>query len=114
MPHSLPPADLDVINAKHASAREIALALGVPPMLLGIPGDTTFSNYQEANCNFWRTTVIPESVTPTLPGGRRGCGASAATSRVPAEKICRLRTSRPAGRVGQAHSWWRQPAASLE
>ena len=43
----------------HASAREIALALGVPPMLLGIPGDNTFSNYQEANRTFWRNTVIP-------------------------------------------------------
>ena len=58
-PLSLTPAELDFINAKHAAAREIALALGVPPMLLGIPGDNTFSNYQEANRTFWRTTVIP-------------------------------------------------------
>ena len=28
-------------------------------MLLGIPGDNTFSNYQEANKTFWRQTVIP-------------------------------------------------------
>ena len=28
-------------------------------MLLGIPGDNTFSNYQEANRTFWRNTVIP-------------------------------------------------------
>ena len=28
-------------------------------MLLGIPGDNTFSNYQEANRIFWRSTVIP-------------------------------------------------------
>lgn len=40
-------------------AREIALALGVPPMLLGIPGDNTYSNYQEAQRAFWRTTVLP-------------------------------------------------------
>lgn len=36
------------MEAKHAAAREIALALGVPPMLVGIPGDNTYSNYQEA------------------------------------------------------------------
>ncbi|MEM9360043.1 MAG: phage portal protein, partial [Pseudomonadota bacterium] len=42
-----------------AAAREIALALGVPPMLLGIPGDNTYSNYQEANRTFWRQTVLP-------------------------------------------------------
>ncbi len=32
---------------------------GVPPMLLGIPGDNTYSNYAEANRTFWRQTVLP-------------------------------------------------------
>ena len=50
---------MDFIEAKHAAAREIALALGVPPMLLGIPGDNTYSNYQEATRTFWRQTVLP-------------------------------------------------------
>ena len=27
--------------------------------LLGIPGDNTFSNYQEAQRPFWRSTVLP-------------------------------------------------------
>jgi hypothetical protein len=58
-PLSLSPKDMDFIEAKHAAAREIALALGVPPMLLGIPGDNTFSNYAEANRTFWRNTVVP-------------------------------------------------------
>ena len=56
---SLSPADMDFINAKNVSAREIALAFGVPPMLLGIPGDNTFSNYREANLAFWKQTVLP-------------------------------------------------------
>ena len=34
------------MQAKHGAAREIALAFGVPPMLLGIPGDNTYANYQ--------------------------------------------------------------------
>ena len=58
-PLSLSPKDMDFLEAKHSAAREIALAIGVPPMLLGIPGDNTFSNYQEANRTFWRQTVIP-------------------------------------------------------
>ena len=37
-PMSLTPKDMDFLEAKHAAAREIALAFGVPPMLLGIPG----------------------------------------------------------------------------
>jgi HK97 family phage portal protein len=56
---SLSPRDMDFIEAKHVAAREIALALGVPPMLLGIPGDNTYSNYQEATRSFWRSTVLP-------------------------------------------------------
>ena len=56
---SLTPQDMDFIDAKHSAARDIALALGVPPMLLGIPGDNTYSNYAEANRSFWRATVLP-------------------------------------------------------
>jgi len=58
---SLTPKDMDFMEAKHTAAREIALAFGVPPMLLGIPGDNTYSNYQEANRVFWRQTVLPLS-----------------------------------------------------
>ncbi|MCF8473087.1 MAG: phage portal protein [Emcibacter sp.] len=53
------PADMDFINAKHVSAREIALAFGVPPMILSIPGDNTYSNYVEANRALWRMTLLP-------------------------------------------------------
>ncbi|MDE2444803.1 MAG: phage portal protein [Alphaproteobacteria bacterium] len=53
------PKDMDFISAKNSAAREIGLAFGVPPMLLGIPGDNTYANYAEANRTFWRQTVIP-------------------------------------------------------
>jgi HK97 family phage portal protein len=56
---SLTPKDMDFMEAKHAAAREIALAFGVPPMLLAVPGDNTYSNYQEANRVFWRACVLP-------------------------------------------------------
>lgn len=56
---SLTPKDMDFLEAKHNAAREIALAFGVPPMLLGIPGDNTFANFQEANRVFFRQTVLP-------------------------------------------------------
>jgi HK97 family phage portal protein len=58
-PMSLSPADMDFMEARHAAARDIALAFGVPPMLLGIPGDNTYSNYREANLAFWRHTALP-------------------------------------------------------
>lgn len=56
---ALSPRDMDFVEAKNLAAREIALAFGVPPMLLGIPGDNTYANYQEANRAFWRQTVLP-------------------------------------------------------
>lgn len=56
---SLTPADMDFAEMKAAAAREIALAFGVPPMLLGLPGDSTYANYREANRALWRLTVLP-------------------------------------------------------
>ena len=56
---SLSPTDMDFIELRREAAREIALAFGVPPMLLGIPGDNSYANYREANQAFWRQTIIP-------------------------------------------------------
>ncbi|WP_084419575.1 phage portal protein [Henriciella litoralis] len=58
-PMSLSPAEMDFAGTRNAAAREIALAFGVPPMLLGIPGDNTYATYKEANLAFWRLTVLP-------------------------------------------------------
>jgi HK97 family phage portal protein len=56
---SLSPRDMDFVGIKNASARDIALALGVPPQILGIPGDNTYSNLQEARIALWEQTIIP-------------------------------------------------------
>ena len=56
---ALSPADMDFATLKAAAARDIALAFGVPPMLLGLPGDNTYSNYREANRALWRLTLLP-------------------------------------------------------
>ncbi|MGB3754227.1 MAG: phage portal protein [Parerythrobacter sp.] len=56
---ALSPADMDFATLKASAARDIALAFGVPPMLLGIPGDNTYSNYREANRALWRLTLLP-------------------------------------------------------
>ncbi len=53
------PSDMEFQQTKADAAREIATAFGVPPMLLGIPGDLTYANYQEANRAFYRLTVLP-------------------------------------------------------
>lgn len=58
-PMGFSPSDMEFHKTKEAAAREVALAFGVPPMLLGLPGDNTYSNYQEANRAFYRLTVLP-------------------------------------------------------
>ncbi|WP_121061890.1 phage portal protein [Chachezhania antarctica] len=58
-PMGFSPSDMEFQKTKDAAAREIALAFGVPPMLLGIQGDSTYANYQEANRAFYRLTVLP-------------------------------------------------------
>ena len=58
-PMGFSPSDMEFQKTKESAAREIALAFGVPPMLLGIPGDATYANYQEAHRAFYRLTVVP-------------------------------------------------------
>jgi len=58
-PFGMTMVDLGAEEIRNEAARGIARAFGVPPMLLGIPGDNTYSNYQEANRAFYRATVIP-------------------------------------------------------
>ena len=70
----LSPREMDFAEAKNGAARDIALAFGVPPMLIGIPGDNTYANYAEANRALWRLTVLPlifrtaEAMTGWLAG----------------------------------------------
>lgn len=67
-PMGFSPSDMEFQKTKEAAAREIALAFGVPPMLIGISGDATYANYQEAHRAFYRLTVLPLAtrVTATL------------------------------------------------
>ncbi len=58
-PMAFSPHDMEFAEGKHIAAREIAIAFGVPPLLLNIPGDNTYSNYQEANRALWRLTLLP-------------------------------------------------------
>tara|TARA_R110002050_G_scaffold11068_2_gene37677 strand:+ start:1680 stop:2846 length:1167 start_codon:yes stop_codon:yes gene_type:complete len=55
----LNPKDLDFVNGKHLSAREIAQAYGIPGMLVGVPGESTFANYKEARLHLWEDTILP-------------------------------------------------------
>jgi len=65
---SMSPKDLDFISGKYLSAREIAQAFGVSSMLVGVPGDATFSNYREARYHLWEDTILPilESIKTEL------------------------------------------------
>lgn len=87
---SLSPADLDFAGTKAAAAREIALAFGVPPMLLGLPGDSTHANYREANRALWRLAVLPlaetmlAGIAQGLAGWFEGAALAVDLDRVPA------------------------------
>jgi HK97 family phage portal protein len=56
---SVNPKDMDFIENKNSASREIALAFGIPPQLLGIPGDNTYNNMMEARIALWEQTIIP-------------------------------------------------------
>jgi len=57
-PMGFSPSDMEFQKTKDAAARDIAVAFGVPPMMLGITGDATYANYVEANRAFFRCRRI--------------------------------------------------------
>jgi len=52
--------DMDFSMLEEISAKRIALALGVPPVLLGFKGDSTYSNIDTAYETLYTQTVMPE------------------------------------------------------
>lgn len=58
-PVGLDAHDLSWLEGLKLSAREIAIAYGVPPELLGDSENKTYSNYQEARRAFYTETVMP-------------------------------------------------------
>lgn len=58
-PVGLDARELSWLDGLKLSAREIAIAYGVPPELLGDSENKTYSNYQEARRAFYTETVLP-------------------------------------------------------
>ena len=55
----LNPKDMDFLDLLNLSAREIALAFGVPSQLVGIPDSQTYSNMESAKLGLYEETIIP-------------------------------------------------------
>jgi HK97 family phage portal protein len=51
--------ELDWLEGKTDAARMICLAYGVPSLLLCIPGDNTYKNYEEARLAYYEDTILP-------------------------------------------------------
>jgi len=105
-PMGFSPSDMEFQQTKEAAAREIALAFGVPPMLLGIPGDATYANYQEANRAFYRLSVLPlaSRVVAALSDWLAGFGGEAVELKPDLDQVPALAAEREAqwSRVAKA------------
>ncbi len=107
-PMGFSPSDMEFQKTKEAAGREIATAFGIPPMLMGIPGDATYANYQEANRAFYRLTVLPLAarVTAGLSAWLAGFTGEAVDLRPDLDQIPALAAERDA-------QWLRVGAASF-
>ena len=56
---SMSPKDMDWLEGKNLSAREIAGSFGVPTQVIPIAGDQTFANYEQARQALYEDNVIP-------------------------------------------------------
>lgn len=105
-PMGFSPSDMEFHETKAAAAREIAVAFGVPPMLLGIPGDATYANYAEAHRAFYRLTVLPlvTRVSAALAWWLSGYSGEAVELKPDLDQIPALSAERDAQwkRIGEA------------
>lgn len=53
------PAEMHWLEGLKLTAREIAIAFGVPPELIGDNANKTYSNYKEARQAFYTETILP-------------------------------------------------------
>lgn len=58
-PMAFNPVDMDFLNSKKVSEKDVALAFGVPGQLVGVEGSQTFANYEQARLAFYLETAIP-------------------------------------------------------
>lgn len=56
---SLDSKDMDHRETMLTNARFIAACYGTPPMLINIPGESTYSNFGQAELAYWGGTVLP-------------------------------------------------------
>ena len=93
---SLSPADMDFAGMKATAAREIATAFGVPPMLLGLPGDATYANYREANRAVWRQSILPlaGTILTSINQALAGWMETASALRVSLDRVTALAEDR--------------------
>jgi HK97 family phage portal protein len=107
-PMGFSPSDMEFQKTKESAAREIALAFGVPPMLIGVQGDATYANYQEAHRAFYRLTVLPLAtrVTATLAEWLSGYLGAAVSLKPDLDQVPALAAERDA-------QWARVSAAAF-
>lgn len=55
---ALSPKEMEWLDGKETTVKDICNVFGVPVMMLGY-GDTTYSNYEEARLAFYEDTIIP-------------------------------------------------------
>ena len=53
------PVEMDWLNGKDSSARDICCAFGTPGQLVGIPDTQKYANYHEARQAYFEDTIIP-------------------------------------------------------
>ncbi len=57
-PYNFTPTEMDFHEGAREKARGIAMGFGVPPQIIGIPGESKFKNYETAMLSFWENLIL--------------------------------------------------------
>jgi HK97 family phage portal protein len=55
----LTPAEMDFDKGIWTAATHVCAVFQVPPQMIGIPGTSTFANFEQARLTFWEDVVVP-------------------------------------------------------
>ena len=107
------PSDMDWLNAKKLSIKEVALAFDIPPELMGDPESKTYNSMREAKKDFTETTILPATDSILSALNRKFWPDGKHALRVITSKVSSLQNSLSEMVTSLKDAWWLTPNQRL-
>lgn len=110
---SYSPSDMDWLNARKLSIKEVALAFGIPPELMGDGENKTYNNQIEAKRDFYASNILPFMNSILSAFNRMFWPDGALEFRVIESKVAALQENTTEKVAALKDAWWLTPNQRL-